>query len=150
MEHELTHIACRKLVGEMRINLFDELLADVIGMKIALGHFQAELFRQGLGLNLDGTPQDDACAHIYKQQLDPNDHVAACQMVLARANEFEYLLDTKQLPFNSIKMLKALTRSTLDQPIKLSLKIKKSTRLKNFLLMFLLRDGYPFSNKYSI
>ena len=36
----------------MRINLFDELLADAIGMKTALGHFQAELFRQGLGLNL--------------------------------------------------------------------------------------------------
>ena len=73
----------------MRINLFDELLADAIGMKTALGHFQAELFGQGLGLNLDGTIQDDARAHIYVQQLDPNDHVAACQMVLARANELE-------------------------------------------------------------
>ena len=125
LEHELTHIACRKLVGEMRINLFDELLADAIGMKTALGHFQAELFRQGLGLNLDGTLQDDARAHIYVQQLDPNDQVAACQMVLARANELEYLLDTKQLPSNSIKLLKALTRSTLDQPIKPRLENQK-------------------------
>ena len=118
LEHELTHIACRKLVGEMRINLFDELLADAIGMKTALGFFHADLFRQGLGLNLDGTIQDDARAHVYVQQLAPKYHLAACQMVLARAQELERLLKTKQLPNDSIKLLKSLTKSTLDQPLK--------------------------------
>ena len=117
LEHELTHIACRKLVGEMRINLFDELIADAIGMKTALGHFHADLFRQGLGLNVDGTLQDDARAHTYIQELDAKYHVTACQMVLARANELEKLLKTKQLPYDSIKLLKALTKSTLDQPL---------------------------------
>ena len=131
LEHELAHIACRKLVGEMRINLFDELLADAIGMKTALGHFQAELFRQGLGLNLDGTIQDDARAHLYVQQLDPNDHVAACQMLLARANELEQMLNTKQLPSDSIKRLKSLTRSTLDQALKSNVKTPNTSRLSN-------------------
>ena len=118
LEHELTHIACRKLVGEMRINLFDELLADAIGMKTALGYFHADLFRQGLGLNLDGTIQDDARARVYVQQLAPKYHLVACQMVLARAQELEQLLKTKQLPNDSIKLLKSLTKSTLDQPLK--------------------------------
>jgi len=117
LEHELTHIACRKLVGEMRINLFDELLADAMGMKRALGLFHADLFRQGLGLNCDGTIQNDARAQVYVQQLEPNDHVAACQMVLARAQELEQLLEAKQLPSNTIKLLKFLTQSTLDQPL---------------------------------
>ena len=100
-------------------------------MKTALGHFQAELFRQGLGLNLDGTIQDDARAHIYVQQLDPNDHVAACQMVLARANELEQMLNTKQLPSDSIKLLKCLTRSTLDQALKSNVKTPNTSRLSN-------------------
>lgn len=117
LEHELTHIACRKLAGEMRINLFDELIADAIGMKTALGSFHADLFRQGLGLNRDGTTQKDARAHVYVQMLDPIYHVAACQMVLARAKELEQLLEAKQLPSNSIELLKILTQSTLDQPL---------------------------------
>ncbi len=118
LEHELTHIACRKLAGEMRINLFDELIADAIGMKTALGSFHADLFRQGLGLNLDGTIQDNARAHVYIQTLAPKYHLIACQMVLARAQELEQLLKTKQLPNDSIKLLKSLTKSTLDQPFK--------------------------------
>ncbi len=117
LEHELTHIACRKLAGEMRINLFDELIADAIGMRTALGSFHADLFRQGLGLNHDGTIQKDARAHVYVQMLDPNYHVKACQMVLERAQELEQLLEAKQLPSNPIELLKILTQSTLDQPL---------------------------------
>ena len=118
LEHELTHIACHKLVGEMRINLFDELLADAIGMKTALGYFHADLFRRGLGLNLDGTIQDNGRAHVYIQKLDPNAHLAACQMVLKRSTELEQCLETKQLPTDSTRLLRYLTKSTLDQPLK--------------------------------
>ena len=118
LEHELTHIACRKLAGEMRINLFDELIADAIGMKTALGSFHADLFRQGIGLNRDGTIQENARAHAYIQTLDPNYHDLACQMVITRAQELEQLLDEEQLPSNTMKLLKVLTQSTLDQPIK--------------------------------
>lgn len=37
LEHELTHLATKRLLGEMRLNLLDELVADCMGMVAALG-----------------------------------------------------------------------------------------------------------------
>ena len=84
-----------KLLGEMGINLFNELLADAIAMKTALGYFHADLFRRGTGLNLNDTIQANGRAHVYIQKLDSNDHFGACQMVLERSNELEQCLKTK-------------------------------------------------------
>lgn len=52
----------------MKISLFDELLADAIGMKPALGYFHADLFRDELGLNLDDTIQNNGRIHVYRQK----------------------------------------------------------------------------------
>ena len=41
LEHELTHLATQRLLGEMRLNLLDELIADCMGMVAALGCFNA-------------------------------------------------------------------------------------------------------------
>jgi hypothetical protein len=37
LEHELTHIATQRVLGEMRLNLLDELIADAMGMLMAMG-----------------------------------------------------------------------------------------------------------------
>ncbi|EHA63687.1 hypothetical protein Syn8016DRAFT_0728 [Synechococcus sp. WH 8016] len=47
-------------------------------------------------------------------------------MVLARAQELEQLLEAKQLPSNTIKLLKFLTQSTLDQPLNPDLQANKA------------------------
>lgn len=116
-EHELAHIACRRLVGEMRINLFDELIADALGMLASLGTFDADLFRQALGLSANGAPHDQARAHVYVSQLQLSDQGAACRMVLKRAQELETLLRTEQWPDESMPLLQRLCRSRLNQAL---------------------------------
>jgi hypothetical protein len=56
LEHELTHLATKRLLGEMRLNLLDELIADCMGMVAALGLFDARLFGRCLGLDPHGKP----------------------------------------------------------------------------------------------
>jgi hypothetical protein len=101
----------------MRINLYDELIADALGMLASLGTFDAELFQLALGLSADGTPDDQARAHVYVSQLQPNDRGAACQMVLERARELEALLRTGQWPDEAMPLLQRLCRSRLDQAL---------------------------------
>ncbi|QNI58713.1 hypothetical protein SynBIOSU31_01844 [Synechococcus sp. BIOS-U3-1] len=116
LEHELTHIACRRLVGEMRINLFDEIVADAMGMTAAIGHFDADLFRRGLGLSIEGVPEAQARAHVYVSTLEPSQHHQAFQLTLQRAGELEKLLNEKRWPGHSMALLGKLVRGQLTQP----------------------------------
>ena len=120
LTHELTHIACQKLVGEMRINLFDELIADALGMLDALNYFSADLFRLGLGLTSAGNLREDARAHVYLKNLEPKSHLAVCEMVLMRAAELEELLDQGGVDNEPMKLLRFLTSNRLDQPLRVS------------------------------
>ena len=117
LEHELTHIACRRLVGEMRINLYDELVADALGMTAALGRFDADLFRRGLGLSIDAHPDSDARAHVYVSTLEASEHHEAFQLVLQRASELEGLINKRQWPIEAMPLLAKLVRGQLDQPL---------------------------------
>lgn len=117
LEHELAHIACRRLVGEMRINLYDELVADCLGMIAAIGHFNADLFRKGLGLSWDGIPEKEARAHVYVSPLNPRDHQKAFQLVLLRSRELETLIDKGQWPRRSMDLLQRLVKGQLGRPL---------------------------------
>ena len=46
LEHEFTPLATREVLGEMCMNLLDELIADCMGMPAALGPFSAEVFER--------------------------------------------------------------------------------------------------------
>ena len=116
LEHELTHIACRRLVGEMRINLYDEIVADAMGMTAALGHFDADLFRRGLGLSSEGIPDRQARAHVYVSTLEPDQHQKVFQLTLERAAELERLLNEQRWPAHSMALLHRLVRGQLTQP----------------------------------
>ena len=50
LEHECTHYFTRRVLGSMRNALFDELLADYMGMVVALGRFRADWFLRFMGL----------------------------------------------------------------------------------------------------
>lgn len=117
LEHELTHIACTRLVGEMRINLYDEIVADAMGMTKALGHFDADLFRRGLGLSREGTPNADARAHVYVSTLEPEDHAQAFQLALQRSRELETLLSDERWPTKSLELLAKLVSGQLSRPL---------------------------------
>ena len=115
LEHELTHLATQRLVGEMRLNLFDELVADSLGMLKALQFFSADLFRHSLGLNVDATTSENGRVHTYLVGLDHKNSQIACKYVLQRATELEKLLSARLIPYKRIPLLRYLTQQKLDQ-----------------------------------
>lgn len=115
LEHELTHIATKCLVGEMRLNLFDELVADALGMLNSLGLFSAEIFRLGLGLNVDATSNQNSRVHTYIKGLNKKESTDACEFVLQRAQELEKLLEANLIPHERIALLRYLTKQQLNQ-----------------------------------
>lgn len=108
LEHELTHLAIRQVLGEMRRNLLDELIADVMGQLKALGRFSAAVF----GLCL----QDRWRTYVG----DLNDDEARCALTLTlrRAQELDDRL--RALPRSVLEsrgILPWLCRQRLDRPI---------------------------------
>ncbi len=72
LEHECAHYFTRRVCGQMRNDLYDELMADYAGLVAATGQFDAELFLKMIGLKPDGTLQPQARARIYlDQKLTP-------------------------------------------------------------------------------
>jgi hypothetical protein len=92
LEHELAHLATRHFWGTMRLNLFDELVADGMGMVKALGMFDATLFLQSLGIKgcSFSVPKTDAPRwKTYVQHLDECEQAQALEWLCQRAQEVE-------------------------------------------------------------
>ena len=115
LEHELTHLATKRLVGEMRLNLYDELIADALGMLKALKIFSADLFRIGLGLNMDSTTEKNGRVHTYLREVNTQDQLTVCKYTLQRAYELEELITSSSIPHERIALLRYLTAHRLDQ-----------------------------------
>ena len=122
LEHELTHIATKTVLGEMRLNLLDELIADCMGMVAALGHFDAELFGRCLGIDTSNGDQPVANGRwlSYTRELSEDESLQAIALVMQRSREVETML-IKQPQWLERELAMArlqwLCRQRLDQPI---------------------------------
>ena len=115
LEHELTHLATKRLLGEMRLNLLDELIADCMGMIAALGRFDVNLFGRCLGIE-----NDDGRWITYTRELGKPESHKALALVMERGLEIEQMLThhTKLLsPKFSMQRLQWLCKQRLDQYI---------------------------------
>jgi hypothetical protein len=122
LEHELTHLATKRLVGQMRLNLFDELVADCMGMVAALGRFDAQLFARCLGIPESRKPIADGRWRCYTHELNHADLVVVVDLLLIRARELEGLLQEHKALLaaeNSMKLLRLLTKQDLLRPFTL-------------------------------
>jgi hypothetical protein len=122
LEHELTHLATQRLLGEMRLNLLDELVADCMGMVAALGYFSAELFGRCLGIEVDNDDQPIADGRwlSYTKTLTPDEARQAIQLVMQRARELENVMTQQPellRPDYLMQRLRWLCEQKLDAPI---------------------------------
>ena len=117
LEHELTHLATKFLINEMRINLFDELIADCLGMLNAINIFSADIFLKGLGIKSNGQLNENARAKTYIEELDDNHKSIVLKHIINRAKELEQLIFFKRIQIDKISLLKFLIRQQLDQPL---------------------------------
>jgi hypothetical protein len=69
LEHECAHYFTRRVLGSMRNNLLDELLADYAGIVAAAGHFRADWFLRFMGL--DGEEGCRGDGRIWTYRGDP-------------------------------------------------------------------------------
>ena len=120
LEHELTHLATRRLLGEMRLNLLDELVADAMGMVAALGRFDAALFGRCLGIDALDQPIANGRWRSYTGELSYEEIQQAVALVMARSRELQTLLDQQPAllsPAQAMVRLQWLCQQRLDQPI---------------------------------
>lgn len=115
LEHELTHLATKRLLGAMRLNLLDELIADCMGMVAALGRFDAKLFGRCLGIQ-----SATGRWTTYTRDLSGADARLALDLVMLRAGELEEHLDRHPellLREQAMERLKWLCQQRLNRPI---------------------------------
>lgn len=120
LEHELTHLATRRLLGEMRLNLLDELVADAMGMVAALGRFDAALFGRCLGIDALDRPIANGRWRSYTGELSNDEARQAVALVMARSRELQIRLDQQPAllsPAQAMLRLQWLCQQQLDQPI---------------------------------
>lgn len=94
LEHEFTHYATKRLWGTMRTNLFDELVADFMGMTHAVGSFSRDAFSLFLGLSHWPTAKPNARVYAYQGALDDRAFVIAGHLTLSAAAALERLSDS--------------------------------------------------------
>ncbi|MEM8997067.1 MAG: hypothetical protein AAGF23_19950 [Acidobacteriota bacterium] len=82
--HEEVHYLMRRLLGAMRNNLFDELIAEYAGMHLAWGVFRADWLRLFLGLERRRGVRADARLDVYRGDPPLSDGAFEALGVLVR------------------------------------------------------------------
>jgi hypothetical protein len=121
LEHECAHYFTRRVLGSMRNNLLDELMADYAGIVAAAGRYRADWFLRFCGL-------EDACGcradgRLWNYRGDPPLSTAAFAVLqrlaaaaAARVEAMDAALDpVHRTPAGRARVLLALAGSTLEE-----------------------------------
>ncbi|KZR70186.1 hypothetical protein PMIT1313_00838 [Prochlorococcus marinus str. MIT 1313] len=90
----------------MRLNLYDELIADTLGMLKSLKIFSTDNSRMELGLNIDSTTEINGSVHTYSRELNPKDVPNVYTYALQRAYKLEELIRSRSIPNERIALLR--------------------------------------------
>lgn len=112
-EHEFSHYATRRMFGNMRFNLHDELIADCMGFTKAFGCFDAELFMKGLGITSGELPGPDARAWTYVQELAEEEVIMVCGLAASAAVNVQEWIQAEDVS-NGPGLLHCLARTDLS------------------------------------
>lgn len=94
-EHEFAHYATRRMFGNMRFNLHDEIIADCMGFTKAFGYFEAELFLKCLGVTPDELPTPNARAWTYVKGLSEEEVITVCSLTASAAMNVQTWIQTE-------------------------------------------------------
>jgi hypothetical protein len=121
LEHECAHYFTRRVLGSMRNNLLDELMADYAGIVAAAGRYRADWFLRFCGLeDADGCRAD---GRLWNYRGDPPLSPAALAVLqrlvraaAARLEAMDAALDPAfRTPAGRARVLLALAGSTLEE-----------------------------------
>lgn len=72
MEHEFTHYGIKRIFGVMRTHLWDEVVADYMGIVQALGEFKGSWFLRFLGVDKEKGMRSNGRIHHYIKNIAPD------------------------------------------------------------------------------
>ncbi len=75
--HECTHVICRRLFPQQKEAVWDEVVADAIGIRKALGYYDAELAGVFLGVSKEGYTGGRLENYLPKEKMDSLPYLAA-------------------------------------------------------------------------
>lgn len=117
-EHECTHYYTRRVLGSMRNNLFDELIADYMGIVAVAGHFRADWFLRFMGLEAYPNYRPGARFENYMSGISEESASVLRRLAVAAANQLERgpadFGTGMSGPDRPTDVLTALTSSTLE------------------------------------
>jgi hypothetical protein len=91
VEHEFTHYATHRLFGAMSLNLWDETIADFMGMTYVLGSFRADWFLCFLGLEAWPEVRESGRVGTYAEGLSPAAFALLAKLMVEVAHSLEDL-----------------------------------------------------------
>ncbi len=89
LEHECAHHFTRRALGSMRNRLFDELIADYLGIVAAVGRFRADWLVHFLGLEQHPAYRPAGRLDEYRGNLDDGSFRVLCAAVVRCARNLE-------------------------------------------------------------
>ncbi len=114
IEHEFTHYATKRIYGQMRSNMLDELIADCIGFTASLGTFSAALFQRCMGIDNKARIPQGARVWEYLQGLSRAEAMAVVEVTLKAAENLQRALTMRPCPAGP-GLLLGLAALTLPQ-----------------------------------
>jgi hypothetical protein len=114
VEHEFTHYATKRLFGAMANRLFDETIADVMGMTRALGTFHADWFLRFLGLEAWPDVRDRGRIRTYTAGLSDAGFRLVCEVTVQAARGAEAVVRDCYTACERGRFLLAMSSLTLD------------------------------------
>jgi hypothetical protein len=121
LEHECAHYFTRRVLGSMRNNLLDELLADYAGIVAAAGGFRADWFLRFMGLDVEDGCRADGRIWTYRGNPPLSDTAFAVLQRVVRAAAVQVqeadgrLDDGFRAPLGRARVLLALAGRTLEE-----------------------------------
>lgn len=117
LEHECTHYFTQRLFNSMRNNIYDELIADYMGIVAAAGDYRADWFLRFLGLESFPHYREGGRLQNYRGQPPLSDGAFQILQALVKAaaenlQQFTTSLDKSN---SKLLMLLALTSLTLEE-----------------------------------
>lgn len=121
IEHECTHYFTKRVLGVMRNNLIDEIIADYMGMVAATGRFHADWFGCFMGLEGSGRTPLEGRIGIYRGDPPLSDGAFRILQSLVRAaakhlEKFDGSQDDSRHTVAARgRLILAMTRMTLEE-----------------------------------
>lgn len=118
-EHECTHYYTRRVLGSMRRNLLDEIIADYMGICGAMGCFRADWFLRFMGLESYPAYRSGGRFENYVGNLSESAMAVLARLVVLAAENLEYngpvCRGISASPSEKVHLLGRLTSLTLEE-----------------------------------